>query len=289
MHPKDLGNPRKDIKIVFRFVLRRYALAQREDIKLRIVAAHVHIVTLVGGGHRQYDVRVFRRRRPVRFVHHHGFRMLPGFHQVVGILMLVEGVTARHVHHFNIRIGDLCPVIVDGLAWVRQRIGDARHRERRNIFRRRRRWATGGDPRQNTAARGWATAGRVVIAKAETAAGQANLPQHRRQRHHHPVGLFAMMLTLNAPAAHDHGAMLRHISRQLLDSLSINAADIRSPVGIFDDAIFFTVQVGFKFIEPYGVGFQEIRVMQIFSQQRMGHPRHQRAVGVAARGDPLGA
>ncbi|MNL53257.1 hypothetical protein D3C87_1764890 [compost metagenome] len=67
---------------------------------------------------------------PIRFVHHDGVRPLPGLDQIVGVLMLVEGVAARHIHHFHLGVGDLCAVEINCLARVGQAFGDARHRDR---------------------------------------------------------------------------------------------------------------------------------------------------------------
>lgn len=59
-----------------------------------------------------------------------------------------------------------------------------------------------------------------MIAEAETAARQANLAEHRRYRDQQPVLLLAVVLALNAPAAHDHGAVFRHVARQLAQHLA---------------------------------------------------------------------
>ncbi len=46
-----------------------------------------------------------------------------------------------------------------------------------------------------------------VIGKAKTAAGCANLPKHRGERHQHPVLLLAKLLALHPPAGHEHRDM----------------------------------------------------------------------------------
>ena len=72
-----------------------------------------------------------------------------------------------------------------------------------------------------------------MIAEAEAAARQADLAEHRRHRHQQPVLLFAVVLALNAPAAHDHGAMLRHLACQTAQRVGIDAADVGRPFGGF--------------------------------------------------------
>ncbi|MNE59699.1 hypothetical protein D3C80_1548110 [compost metagenome] len=67
---------------------------------------------------------------PIRFVHHDGVRPLPGLDQIVGVLVLVEGVATGHIHHFHFGVGDLCAVEINGLARIAQTFGDACHRDR---------------------------------------------------------------------------------------------------------------------------------------------------------------
>ncbi|MNT92721.1 hypothetical protein D3C72_2340510 [compost metagenome] len=78
--------------------------------------------------------------------------------------------------------------------------------------------------------------------------------------------LLTVMLTLDPPAAHDHGALFRHITCQLAQHFSIDAADIGCPLGSFRRTVGFTQQIGLELVEAYGVGFQEVRVMQLFGQ-----------------------
>ena len=256
----------------------------REHVELRIVAAHFQIVALVAGGGRQHDVGMLGGGGPVRLVDHDGVRPLPGFDQVIGVLMLVEGVAARHIHHFHLGVSDLGTVEVDGFARVAQAFGDARHRDRRRGVLRR---VAGGDAGDDAALGGRAAAGGIVIAEAEAAARQADLAEHRRHRHQQPVLLFAVVLALNAPAAHDHGAMLRHLARQTAQRVGIDAADVGRPFGGFRHAVALAQQVGLELVEADGVGFQEVRVMQLLGQQRVGDADQHGAVGIRTRGDPL--
>ena len=95
-----------------------------------------------------------------------------------------------------------------------------------------------------------------MIAEAEAAARQTNLTQHRRQRHQQPVRLLAMMLTLNAPARHNHGALACHLARQLTNHLCFHAADGAGPVGAFHHAVAFAQQAGAETVEPDGIALQ---------------------------------
>ncbi len=89
-----------------------------------------------------------------------------------------------------------------------------------------------------------------------------------------------MVLALNAPAAHDHGTVFRHLARQLAQRVGIDAADVGRPFGGFRYAVALAQQVGLELVEADGVGFQEVRVMQLLGQQRVGDAdQHGAALG----------
>ncbi|CQR07400.1 Uncharacterised protein [Yersinia enterocolitica] len=73
---------------------------------------------------------MFSGGSPVGFVNHDGFRMLPGFHQIIGILMLMEGIPASYIDHFDIGVGHFGAIEINGFAWIRQTLGNACYRNR---------------------------------------------------------------------------------------------------------------------------------------------------------------
>ena len=89
-----------------------------KDIQLRVVAAHFQIVTLIAGRCREYDIRMFGCCRPVWFVDHNGFWLLERFDEDIGILLLVESITASHINHFHVRISDLGSIKINGFTWI---------------------------------------------------------------------------------------------------------------------------------------------------------------------------
>src|SRR3546814_5303205 len=77
----------------------------------------------------------------------------------------------------------------------------------------------------------------AAIAEAVAAAGQADLPQHRRQHDRHPERLLAMVAALERPGGGDHGAAARHAAGEVADRLRGQAADAGRPVGVLRHAV----------------------------------------------------
>ncbi len=202
-------------------------------------------------------------------MHDHGLRFAPGLDQVVGVLVVVEGVAARHVDQLDVRVGHLAAVEVDGLAGVGQTVGDAGHRDRRRSVLRR---IAGGDTCQDAALGGGAATGRVVVAEAVTATRQADLAQHGGQGDQHPVGLLTVLLTLHAPARHDHGALGRHVEGQLVDHLGVDAADGARPLGALRLAVFLAEQIGEELVKAGGVAVEEGLIVLLLAIEGVGHP-----------------
>ena len=286
LHAQLGGDGAEDVEVVAGFKLGRHALVHGEDVALGVVAPHLQVVALVAGGDRQHDVGVFGSRRPVGLVDDHGLRLAPRLQQVVGVLMVVEGVAPRHVDQLDVRIGHLAAVEVDGLARVGEAVGDAGHRDGgRAVLR----CAASGDARQNAALGGGAATGGVVVTEAVAAPRQADLAQHGGQSDQHPVGLLPVVLTLHAPARHDHGALGGHVEGQLADHLGIDAADGARPLGALRLTVILAEQVGEEGVEADGVAIEEGLIVLLLAVEGVGHPQHHGHVGVGVRGNPLGA
>ena len=89
-----------------------------------------------------------------------------------------------------------------------------------------------------------------------------------------------MLVTLDGPADHQHGARLGHLARQIADGFGRNTANLRRPFrGLFDIVFGLAEEVGQKAVETQGVGVDELLVVEIFGVQRVRHRQHQRHVG----------
>ncbi|MPN50090.1 hypothetical protein SDC9_197716 [bioreactor metagenome] len=107
-----------------------------------------------------------------------------------------------------------------------------------------------------------------MVRETKTAALGTNLAEHRRQGNQHPVALFTILLTLNAPACHQHGFILGKDFRQNFHLLRRNAANFLGPGRIFRRVVVFTRQIRFEFAIASGVFIEEGFIMQSFFYQR---------------------
>ncbi len=121
--PGEIG---EDVEIVARLADRLDRLMHREHVA---VGRRGDVVALERRGRRQHDVGVARGRRPEDLVHDDGFGTLPGLHQPVDVLMMVERIAAAPVDQLDLGEGDALAVVVDGLARMQQQVGDARDRD----------------------------------------------------------------------------------------------------------------------------------------------------------------
>ncbi len=200
-----LAQVSKDLKIVPGFVLRGHDLLHRHQMLVAVVAGHGEIVTFKGGGGRQDDIRVFRSSGPVALGDHHQLRLLPGADQAIGILVMGKVCPARPPDKANVREVPVHAVVLVRAARVFQRLDDARHRDfidrihaalNAALHRRQHR-----RPPRRVAAVG------KVVGETKAAARGADLSEHGREGHQHPVLLLAVLLALHPPAGHQHGGV----------------------------------------------------------------------------------
>ena len=107
-----------------------------------------------------------------------------------------------------------------------------------------------------------------MIAKPKAAALCADLPKHTSKGYKHPVRLLAVVRSLHTPAAHYHRRVVIKRFSQLFDSFFTHAANATCPFDIFFNAIFFAIQIGFKFIKACGVIIKEF-VIYLFLVYKM--------------------
>ena len=122
---------------------------------------------------------------------------------------------------------------------------------------------------------------------AEAAAGKAYLAEHARQGNQHPVGLFAVVRALDAPAAHEHGPVLGDCVRQFADGLGRNAADGFCPFRSLGLSVGLAEQVRQEFVEARGVVVEERRVRQVILMNGVSDAEHHCDVSVWTGGDPF--
>lgn len=85
-----------------------------------------------------------------------------------------------------------------------------------------------------------------MIGKTKPATGGADLSQHGGQSDQHPVFLLAILLTLHAPAGHQHSGIFVEKLRQFADFICFNAADRCCPLSGFRYAVAFAGQIAGK-------------------------------------------
>ena len=127
-----------------------------------------------------------------------------------------------------------------------------------------------------------------MVAEAVAAPRQADLAQHGRQRDQHPVRLLPVVLTLHAPAGHDHGALGRHVQSQLANDLGLDTADAARPLGALRLTVVLAEQVVEELVEADGVAIEEGLIVLLLAIKGVGHPQHHGHVCVGVRGYPLG-
>ena len=126
-----------------------------------------------------------------------------------------------------------------------------------------------------------------MVGEAKAAALGANLSQHRGQGDQHPVLLLAELLTLHAPAGHQHGRIFVEQFRQFADFSRTYAADLCGPLGGFRHAVAFAGQVAGENLIAAGIARQKRIVLPAVFDQSRGDPKHHRHVRSHMRGHPV--
>ena len=241
------------------------------------------VVALERRGDGQHDVGVLCQRVPEDLVHDHGLGPLPGAHQPVEVLVVVERVAAGPPDQPDVGVGQPLAVEVEGLARVQQHVADPRHRDEapdRVAALRQGRPGERADLAADPVDGG--------VAEAEAAARQADLPEHRGERDRQPVGLLAMVGALDRPAHRDQGARRRHVAGERADKLGVDAGDRGRPGGVLGLPIAVAHEVGLEPFEADRVAVEERAVVEPFRHQRMAEAEHEGGVRARPQRQPLG-
>ena len=223
------------------------------------------------------------------------FELLPCRDHAIAVLVVDERIAADPVRHLDVGILGLDAVEVELLARIEQHLDDARDRNRRRaVFRHpggaRLGLAAVGDAGQHRCVGRRRAAAGVMIGEPEPAAGQTDLAEHRGERHQHPVALLAVLLTLQRPAGRQHRPVLGEAMCEILDRVSRNVANRRRPFGALRSLVLAVAhQVRQELVKTGGVVLEELLVVELLGDQRVGDAEHQRDVGLRTRRDPLGA
>ncbi len=197
--------------------------------------------------------------------------------------MVVKGVPAAPVHEPDPRVGQALPVEVEGLARLEQHVGQAGERD-------------GGAHRVRPLGQGGGMApeGRAAdvaeraVAAAESAAREPDLPEHRRQRDHHPRRLLAVLSSLEGPVRVDERPARRHPARERPDRRRGDPGDPLRPLGRLGRPVVRATEVALEAVEARAVAPEELAVRALLGDERVGEAQHERDVGTGDDREPLG-
>ena len=105
-----------------------------------------------------------------------------------------------------------------------------------------------------------AAAGRIVIIRAHASARQTDLAQHTYQSKGHPMRLLAVLNSLNAPAHHDHGAVVGQLMRQGTNFVRRDSGNVRGPFRCFRSSVRLPEKVVSEDLETGCTVFKEILI-----------------------------
>ena len=96
-----------------------------------------------------------------------------------------------------------------------------------------------------------------------------------------------MLLALQRPAYPEHTALGSKVTGHLPDFTGRNIGKRLGPFSIFRLTVGFAHQVRQKPLKTDGVLLQEVFILQVFFDQRVGKPQHDRHIGIRSAGPPL--
>ena len=205
---------------------------------------------------------------------------------------MCERIAARPHHEVHFRIGDLAAVEVNRLSGMEEAIDKARDGNRIASLTRLRRRLDGlhgtRNAAQERARRHGAAAARIMVVGADAPAGEPDLAKRRRKREAHPVGLLAVLDALDAPAHHDHRAVLAEVVRKPPDDVRLDARLFLGPLGRLFNAVAAAEHIVEEEPPARGVLLKKRRVGCARLHELVNHTEHEGAVGAWARRNPFG-
>ena len=213
----------EDRVIIACLCLRRDQGGHVEEVIVQRAAADV--LALKRGCRGEDDVGALGGCCPPRLVHDNRLWAFPRLMQTVEILMMVERVATRPIDQTDIGVGRARAVEIERLIRMQQHIRDPCDRDH---------LVDGvpalikGHPFHRF--HGFPDATNRAVAIADPAPREANLTEHRGQNGGHPIGLLAVMATLQGPCHGDQGAGARHASGECVNILCRHPAQGCGPV-----------------------------------------------------------
>ena len=197
--------------------------------------------------------------------------------------MVVERVPAGPVDELDLGVAAVLPVVVVARAGMQQHVRDPGHRDIgidavRALGQTRGRYPVGVTD---------VAGGSVAVP--ETAARQADLPEHRGQHHAEPDRLLAVFGALQRPADRDQRAPGRHLAGQRADPLGRDPGQGGGPRRGLRHAVSLAAEITREPRVAHRVPVQEAAVGQVFLVEHVAQGEHERGVGAGHGGDPLGA
>ena len=197
---------------------------------------------------------------------------------------MVEGVAAAPVDEADARVRQPAAVEVVGLTGLEQHVREAGERDdgahRIRELRQGRRVAP---------LRRAADVPERAVAAAESAAGEADLAQHRGEGHHHPRRLLAMLDALERPVRVDQGPLRRHPPGEAADRSGRDAGEPLGPLGCLRHAVLAAAEIGLEAVEARAVAAEERSVAEPLVDQGVGEAEHDGDVRARHDRQPLGA
>jgi len=192
-------------------------------------------------------------------VHDDGLRDIEGAPQPVDVLVMMERVAARPIDQLDIRVLQRAAVVFERLPRIEQHVADACHRNEvadAVLTLRQGRNRNGVGPAAGVAER----AERVIV----SAAGQADLAEHRREHCAHPHRLLAILRPLQRMRDRDQGAAARQSAGEVDDRGRANAGNIGRPCRVLWRMIVAAEQIAFEDVEAGAIARDKGAVPEIF-------------------------
>ena len=288
-----LGELGEDPVVRVGFKARLDCLLHGDEAVVRVGADARDVVVLEGCAGREHDVGMARRRAPDGVGDDDRFGLLPGALELHRVGLMGKGIAARPHDELDFRIGHLAAVEVDRLARMEEAFRKAGDRNRRRtlpvLVEGKGGLHLGGHAGEERPVGHRSAAARILVVRADAAARKADLAENAREREGHPVRLLAVLDALDAPADHEHRAVLLQVVREPADAFGGDARLFRGPFRRLLHAVLLAHDVGAKLLPAAAALLKEGMVGLAGDFELVHHAEHHGAVRARTRSDPFGA
>ena len=258
-----LGQARQDPVVAPRRARRLEDLA----VVVHVAAAAHQVRSLQVQTRRENDVRVARRRREVRVLHHNGIQTLEGPRILDRATAPVDGIGRHDVGHLHRGIQTA----------VQQEPSPVLLPDRAHRLMRSRRQASQSD-----------ASARMPSRVRKAAAPHPHIAAHARQRDHRPFRLLAVARPLGSQPRQQQGRLRRRVfSRQPTDRVGRHVRDPGRPFRRLWRAVVFTQYVPAIVVVAHAVGCHEVGIDFPLRCPHVGNGRDQRHIRARPDRNPL--